>query len=446
MTTKIRHTPGGVQSTNNKENHCSAPQIKNTNEKHPLQHKSPNILLSKRDLINQSIVSKHYRTKRKITTPLRNKTMSTNQSSITTYLIRHPTKPAAKLLGSDQPQGNCNETNKMPTSASLKHHNLQHTQQNTLPSPLTTDTILYNSSPSTALTIRSVSSSSASPQQLTLDSIDEVFHTAETASSQLRPKSTHIVDLTNGPLTGGDKCNSGTNNCQGKLIDLTNVPDTYTNSENVVYPARDQQTGIVSITIDLLPKNNWQPRHRLLYQTVNHPFVDIIQPQVIHSLMVAARQDPEDVIVYLSHSKAQTVTTASIRELLSHGEMTNDSILNTFLAILCDAHNVAFLSTFFIHILKRDKSWEGVQHWFAQYPIFETYSVPFVTSNRPILIPCHVNGAHWVGIVRRVIANKVYFLYADGLNSVSMENRMKDLLQTHTPPEFYPHDAIWLTC
>jgi hypothetical protein len=131
---------------------------------------------------------------------------------------------------------------------------------------------------------------------------------------------------------------------------------------------------------------------------VNHPFADIIQPQVFHSLMVAARQDPEDVIVYLSHSKAQTVTTASLRELLSHGEMTNDSILKTLLAILCDAHNVAFLSTFFIHILKRDKSWEGVQQWLAQYPIFETYSEPFINSNRPILIPCHVNGAHWVGL------------------------------------------------
>jgi hypothetical protein len=162
--------------------------------------------------------------------------------------------------------------------------------------------------------------------------------------------------------------------------------------------------------------------------------------------MVAARQDPKDVLVYLSNSKAQSVTTASLRELLSHDEMTNDSILNTFLAILCDAHNVAFLSTFFIHILKRDKSWEGVQNWFAQHSIFESYSKPFIHSNRPILIPCHVNGAHWVGIVRRVIANKVYFLYPDDLNSVSTEKHMKNLLQTYAPLEFYPHDAIWLTC
>lgn len=143
---------------------------------------------------------------------------------------------------------------------------------------------------------------------------------------------------------------------------------------------------------------------------------------------MAAWQDPDDVIVYVTHSRAQLVTTASLRRLLSHGEMTDDTILNTFLAILSDAYDEAFLSTFFIHILNRDQSWEGVQHWFAQYPIFETFSEPLLNSSRPILIPCHVNGAHWVGMVRRVIANKVYFLYADDLNSASTENRMKHLL------------------
>jgi hypothetical protein len=126
----------------------------------------------------------------------------------------------------------------MHISTSLKHHNLQYTTS------LTTDTIVYESSPSNAL------------------------------ASQLRPKTTHIVDP-NDSLTG-DKCNSDTNHCQGKLIELTDVPDISTNSGNEVYPARDQQTGIVSIAINLLPKNNWQPRHRLLYQTVNHPFANII--------------------------------------------------------------------------------------------------------------------------------------------------------------------------
>jgi len=165
----------------------------------------------------------------------------------------------------------------------------------------------------------------------------------------------------------------------------------------------------------------------------NHPFETIIQPQVFQTLQLATQQNLEDVMVYLSHLRAQKVTTACLRDLLTHGAMTNDAILNTFLAILCAEHDTTFLSTFIIYILRRDKSWEGVRHWFATSPSLQTTSTPLVNSTSPIFIPCHVNDSHWVVVVRRVIKNRVCFLYADDLNQLKTEDELRTLLKAQAP-------------
>jgi hypothetical protein len=50
------------------------------------------------------------------------------------------------------------------------------------------------------------------------------------------------------------------------------------------------------------------------------------------------------------------------------------------------------------------------------------------------------------GVVRRIINNKVYFLYADDLNNTRTEQEIKHLLQTYSPPEFHSTTPIWMQC
>jgi len=229
------------------------------------------------------------------------------------------------------------------------------------------------------------------------------------------------------------------------IIDLTNLPDTViTSVDNVVYPQETTTASILQRAHNWIPRCQWQPRQTLPTKNGCHPIELVIPNNSFHLLQLATQQGPNDVIAYLTEVRAQNITTTCLRELIAHGVMTKDTILNTFLAVLCAGHNLTFLSTFFMHLLRRDQAW--LPYWFAETPDLQTYSFPSLHSNLPILIPCHVQGAHWVGLVRRVVNDKVYFLYADDLNQASTEAKIRTLLQTHSPPTFYPDSAIWIHC
>jgi hypothetical protein len=124
--------------------------------------------------------------------------------------------------------------------------------------------------------------------------------------------------------------------------------------------------------------------------------------------------------------------------------MTMDSILNTFLEVFSTNHNLKYLNTFFYHILKWDKTWTNLRAWFADSEQ-GTVSEPSINS-KTILIPCHVQGAHWVALTRRIINNQVIFLYADDLNQKTVETTVQNNIRAYADPSFCPPDARWITC
>jgi hypothetical protein len=180
----------------------------------------------------------------------------------------------------------------------------------------------------------------------------------------------------------------------------------------------------------------WSPTPSLPIRRSHHPLEANLSQQTINTLITATQQHPNDVILFPTTNRMQNVTCGHLRELLSYGSMTGDSIINTYLDILCNARNIHYLSTFFTSILKREKSWDAMTSWFAQDGKISP-SKPKLTSDT-ILIPCHIQGAHWVGMVRRIINGRVTFLYADDLNLPTAE--------TYTSPEFYPQNSIWINC
>jgi len=230
-------------------------------------------------------------------------------------------------------------------------------------------------------------------------------------------------------------------------MDLTRIPDTViTSFDNVQYPQNTQEKGILRIAVLSTINSPWRPLRSLPTQQGNHPLELLSPPQSYQLIQTATQQAPTDVIAYLKEERAINVTATCIRELISHGSMIRDTIFNTFLAVLCAEHILTFLSTFFIHIMRRDKSWIPLQNWFAPTTDLEEFSYPSLASNTPILTPCHVNGAHWVGVVRRVHQDTVYFMYANDLNLPHTEREIRRLLQTYSSPEFYPQGSIWLHC
>jgi hypothetical protein len=225
------------------------------------------------------------------------------------------------------------------------------------------------------------------------------------------------------------------------------VPDTTQPSkENARYPQQTQPKGILQVSAHLNTKCQWQPRQPLPIKRGDHPIEHLIPQASLPLIPMAAQQNQDDVLMFMTNSPAETVTIACFRELISHGEMTRDTILNMFLAVLCAEHNLSYLSTFFIHVLRRDRSWTQLTSCFAPTLESQTYSHPYHNTTQPILIPCHVLGAHWVGIVRRVCNGRVQFLYADDLNHTSTELELQTLLKTLSPPSFYPDNALWIHC
>jgi hypothetical protein len=111
----------------------------------------------------------------------------------------------------------------------------------------------------------------------------------------------------------------------------------------------------------------------------------------------------------------------------------------------CATKQMHYLSTFFMTLFQRDRSWESIQDWFNAGDHFVP-SQPQIDSTLPILIPCHVHGSHWVGIVRRVLNGTVHFFYADDLNLNNIENALQTFLFTHSDRRFYPANAIWTHC
>ncbi len=201
----------------------------------------------------------------------------------------------------------------------------------------------------------------------------------------------------------------------------------------------------LSVGQPLSQRNAWQPKTNLPTGRSSHPIEVSLTELDLLKIKIFARQDSNRKLAYITNNHLTHITTESLQELLSHGEMIIDNILNVFLEILCSSQGIYYLSTYFVSMLRLERNWARSKRWFARSLQHKKVHKPLMTSP-VILIPCHVNGNHWVALVRRIIDGKVYFYYADDLNNPVTEKNIKELLQTTTDQSFFPADARWITC
>ena len=133
---------------------------------------------------------------------------------------------------------------------------------------------------------------------------------------------------------------------ESAVIDLTTAHSPtktrmeVTQFDNPIYPSNVQQRGIISLADNIRPSQSWRPSTHLPTRRGDHILENLL-PVDLKSLLIPATQcRPNQVILYTTLNPIQNVTTRHIQELLTHGSMTCDSILNTFLDILCTEHRL----------------------------------------------------------------------------------------------------------
>jgi hypothetical protein len=175
-------------------------------------------------------------------------------------------------------------------------------------------------------------------------------------------------------------------------VDSTKLP-LITRFDNVIYPAKTSNIGVRNLSSTMQDRRQWQPRTNLPTRLGTHT-LELSLPNSYQALIkTATSQDPNRVLLYWTNQPAQHITSTNLRELISHGSMTSHCVLNTFLEVLCHDNPISYLSTFFISILHQNNDWSSLRNWFASLEQ-PTPSKPTQNSEKPILLPCHVNGAH----------------------------------------------------
>jgi hypothetical protein len=91
--------------------------------------------------------------------------------------------------------------------------------------------------------------------------------------------------------------------------------------------------GKVSIAHDLSPQNQWAPTS-LPFATGTHVIESLISSQDTEHIPLFTRQNPNTVLAYVANSHLKHLTMEALQDLVSHGCMVPDNIINIFLEIL----------------------------------------------------------------------------------------------------------------
>jgi hypothetical protein len=138
-----------------------------------------------------------------------------------------------------------------------------------------------------------------------------------------------------------------------EIIEVETIqPPLITRFNNVIYPAETSIKGIINFALHLQERPQWRPSTALPTRLGTHTLEQSLPESYQTLIERAISQDPDQVLLYWANQPAQHITSAHLRELMSHGSMTSDSVLNTFLEILCHENPTSYLSTFFISMLR----------------------------------------------------------------------------------------------
>jgi len=157
-------------------------------------------------------------------------------------------------------------------------------------------------------------------------------------------------------------------------------------------------------------------------------YLFLIIPLSFRKIILSA--DPNASLTYLYHlwiwpafniSIIYLTTPKQYYRLLSYNSPVNDTILQSYLSLLTyRSHYIKAVDTNFSWDFF-SFGWEVAYQKYFLNPNSSNYAKKNKTKptlNTPtIIIPIHINGAHWVALVHQNMNGHIHFLYADDMNS-----------------------------
>lgn len=165
-----------------------------------------------------------------------------------------------------------------------------------------------------------------------------------------------------------------------------------------------------------LGSKKWKPTKALPVIRSSHPLDVSCAENTLKAIQAYCNQEADDKIAMHPVHPLIYVQVKHLRSLISHSSMISDVVVTFYLELLTKQYDITYLSTSFLTTL-RLQGWDRLQSHFALYrnrP--RTNSRPNMTGEPVIILPCFVNGCHWVTVVRREVNGRTLFFYADDLN------------------------------
>jgi hypothetical protein len=201
------------------------------------------------------------------------------------------------------------------------------------------------------------------------------------------------------------------------VIDLT-IEDAH--QDTIAHHPTMYDTTIVEALIrhNVFSNNiQWRPQHNLPYTAVPiHSFGSYLCNDDLTIIKKFTQGISTTTILRSRAQRDVHLTTADMRDLLTHDTPIYHELLILSLEILCQQFDSTYLDPAFFPNM-RTQGWQAVARRFGthhslRWPKFDSHN---------IAIPVHVNGNHWVAICHRKIGRTTYFFYANDLNNPRTE-------------------------
>jgi hypothetical protein len=189
----------------------------------------------------------------------------------------------------------------------------------------------------------------------------------------------------------------------------------------------------------------WKPCPDLPNLPDHSPFYSLTSAHpLVTSIPAYTAGHPNVIIVSSTRITSISITVKDLRELVSHNSLIYQELIILSLEVLCKDHGGSYLDPSFFTTLK-DHNWSYISWWFASRHT-ATVSHPHLTADK-ISIPIHIHGNHWVALCRRILDNRIVFLYFDDMNNSRTEEIIKGVLySSKVSREFCPVDSLWINC
>jgi len=160
--------------------------------------------------------------------------------------------------------------------------------------------------------------------------------------------------------------------------------------------------GLVTLASYHTPSTGaWRPHKTFAVHRSTHPLDVACSTNILQDIYQSCLKEESSIVARLPWHQLLIVTSKDSRRLLSYSSPISDSIMTFYLEKLTQYYNITYLATSFLYTL-RSQGWNRLKSYFAGHrnrP--RTNSRPLISGESTVILPCFVDGCHWVVVHRK---------------------------------------------